>query len=188
MAARAGKPVIDRRVALLRGINAGRAKRIAMADLRTLFEGLGYRDVRTLLNSGNVVFTVPPKGVRADAERIERAIAEELGVSTRVILLLGREVADAVRGNPLAPVARDPSRLLLMALRDAKAVTKMRRLLAEPWSPEVLAVGKRVAYLWCASGILDSRLWVAAARAVGDAGTARNVATMTKLLALLEDA
>ena len=48
-----------RYVALFRGINVGRAKRVAMADLRTLFEGLGYGDVRTLLNSGNVVFSAP---------------------------------------------------------------------------------------------------------------------------------
>jgi len=47
-----------RQVALLRGINVGRAKRVAMADLRTLVESLGYREVSTLLNSGNVVFTV----------------------------------------------------------------------------------------------------------------------------------
>jgi uncharacterized protein (DUF1697 family) len=46
-------------VALLRGINVGKAKRVAMADLRALLEELGYADVRTLLNSGNVVFTAP---------------------------------------------------------------------------------------------------------------------------------
>jgi uncharacterized protein (DUF1697 family) len=64
-----------RRVALLRGINVGRAKRVAMADLRELVESLGYREVRTLLNSGNVVFTVP-SGVRGDsARRIEDGIA-----------------------------------------------------------------------------------------------------------------
>jgi uncharacterized protein (DUF1697 family) len=49
----------DRQEALIRGINLGRAKRVAMADLRALVEGLGYGDVRTLLNSGNVVFTTP---------------------------------------------------------------------------------------------------------------------------------
>ena len=50
---------MSRHVALLRGINVGKAKRIAMADLKTLMERLGYREVRTLLNSGNVVFTAP---------------------------------------------------------------------------------------------------------------------------------
>ena len=58
----------DRRVALLRGINVGRAKRISMGDLRALFTGLGYGDVRTLLNSGNVVFTVARKNAGDQAE------------------------------------------------------------------------------------------------------------------------
>ena len=64
-----------RHVALLRGINVGTAKRVAMADLRALVEGLGYGDVSTLLNSGNVVFTVPAKAAKTSpATRIEQAL------------------------------------------------------------------------------------------------------------------
>ena len=180
--------MIDRRVALLRGINVGKAKRIAMADLRRLFEELGYGDVRTLLNSGNVVFTVLKAGARDDAVRIEQAIESRLRVATRVIVLRGRELAEAVRENPLGAVANDPSRFLLMVLRDAKAMAQMKPLLAERWSPEALALGQRVAYLWCANGILESHLWEAAKTAVGDGGTARNFTTMTKLVRLFEDA
>ena len=62
-------------VALLRGINVGKAKRIAMADLRKLVEELGYGDVQTLLNSGNVVFSALPKQGATAAARIESAIA-----------------------------------------------------------------------------------------------------------------
>ena len=96
-------------------------------------------------------------------------------------------MAEAVRENPLGAVANDPSRLLLMALRDAKAMTQLKTLLAERWTPEALALGKHVAYLWCANGILESRLWEAAKRVVGDGGTARNFTTMTKLMRLVED-
>ena len=91
----------DRRVALLRGINVGRAKRISMGDLRALFAGLGYGDVRTLLNSGNIVFTVAKRNAGDQADRIERAIAERLGVTTRVTILRASEVAEAIRENPL---------------------------------------------------------------------------------------
>jgi uncharacterized protein (DUF1697 family) len=66
-------------VALLRGINVGKAKRVGMADLRALVEGLGYRDVRTLLNSGNVVFAVPKSARGEPAARIETAIARSSG-------------------------------------------------------------------------------------------------------------
>ena len=176
----------NRRVALLRGINVGTAKRIAMADLRRLFEDLGYRDVRTLLNSGNVVFTVDKSGGGPDGARIEKAIAKRLGVTTRVIVLSRKEVAAAVDENPFASVADDPARLLVVALRDAGAVAQVRPLLEQRWTPEAIALGKRVAYLWCAKGIVDSRVWAAVNRAVGDGGTARNIATMTKLLALVD--
>lgn len=178
--------MIDRRVALLRGINVGKAKRIAMADLRKLFEDLGYGNVRTLLNSGNVIFTVIKKSGGDDGARIEKAIADRLGVATRVTVLMGKEVAEAVRENPLSSVADNPSRLLLMALRDSKVVAQLKPLLKERWTPEALALGKRVAYLWCPNGIIDSRLCATANRVVGDAGTARNLATMAKLLALVE--
>ena len=75
-----------RYVALIRGINVGRAKRVAMADLRALVEGLGYGEVRTLLNSGNVVFRVPAARSGDIAGRIEKAITARLRISARVIV------------------------------------------------------------------------------------------------------
>jgi uncharacterized protein (DUF1697 family) len=181
-----GIPMIDTRVALLRGINVGTAKRVAMAELRTLIEALGYGDVRTLLNSGNVVFTASREKPRDTATRIEKAIATRLGVATRVTVLTGKEVAAAVRDNPLASVADNPSRLLLMAPADPQALAQLKPLIKERWAPEALAIGSRVAYLWCANGVVDSRLWAAANRSLEDAGTARNLATMTKLVAMIE--
>jgi uncharacterized protein (DUF1697 family) len=179
--------VIDRRVALLRGINVGAAKRIAMADLRKLLEDLGYGDVRTLLNSGNIVFTVVKKSAVDDGVRIEKAIADRLGVTTRVTVLPGREVAKAVDENPLRAIADNPSRLLFMAFRDSKGAAQLKPLLEERWAPEALALGSRVAYFWCPNGITESRLLVAANRIIGEAGTARNLTTMTKLLALIRE-
>ena len=178
--------MVDRRVALLRGVNVGSATRIAMADLRKLVEGLGYVDVRTLLNSGNVVFTVR-SGTPGDAgTRIEKAIATQLRVETRVTVLTGKDIASAIRDNPLVSVADNPSRLLLMASPDPKAMADLKPLLKVRWTPEAFALGPRVAYLWCAAGVVDSPLWAAANRQLRDTGTARNLATMTKLLALIE--
>src|SRR4029453_11384265 len=92
-----------RHVAFLRGINVGRAKRVAMSDLRKLVEDLGYRDVVTRLNSGNVVFTVPG-GARGDpAARIERGIAERLGVSSKVATLTAEGLGGAGPANPPRP-------------------------------------------------------------------------------------
>jgi uncharacterized protein (DUF1697 family) len=177
----------DRRVALLRGVNVGTAKRIAMADLRRVFEELGYDDVRTLLNSGNVVFTIHKAASRDHASRVEKAIADRLGVQSRVVVLTRREIADAVAANPLTSVADNPSRLLILACTDSSGIAQLEPLLKQRWSPEALALGKRVAYLWCAQGIGVSRLWTMVNRAIGDGGTARNMTTMNRLLVLLDE-
>src|SRR5262245_34155078 len=184
---RIAQPSSDQRVALLRGINVGTAKRVAMADLRKLFEELGYQDVRTLLNSGNVVFTVGNTAASDHAGRVQKAIADRLGIRSRVVVLTRQEVADAVAANPLASVADNPSRLLVLAFADRNGMAQIKPLLKERWSPEALALGKGVAYLWCARGIGISRLWAMVNRAIGDAGTARNMATMTRLLAKLDE-
>jgi uncharacterized protein (DUF1697 family) len=176
----------DRRVAFLRGINVGTAKRIAMADLRKVFEDLGYADVRTLLNSGNVVFTVSLARVVDHADRLEKAIASRLGVVSRIAIVSGPELAEMIDANPLRTTADNPSRLLLMMLRDQTSSTSLAPLLKQRWSPEALAVRGRVAYLWCANGIGVSPLWAAMNRIIGDGGTARNLTTMTKLLAVVE--
>ena len=184
---RIAQPTSDRRVALLRGVNVGTAKRVAMADLRRVFEKLGYDDVRTLLNSGNVVFTIRKTGSRDHAARVQKAIADRLGIQSRVAVLTRQEVADAIAANPFTSVADNPSRLLVLAFADPNGTAKLKPLLKECWTPEALVLGKRVAYLWCARGIGTSRLWTMVNRAIGDAGTARNMATMTRLLATLDE-
>ena len=174
----------DRRVALLRGINVGRAKRVAMADLRALVEELGYRDVRTLLNSGNVVFTAPAAARGDAAARIEKALVAKLGVPSRVTVLTAAELAAAVAANPLLDVASNPSRLLVAFLADPADRKKLQPLTRQDWTPEALALGPRVAYLWCPPGVLASKLSEAVGRALGDAVTTRNWTTVTKLHAL----
>ncbi|MGH7340247.1 MAG: DUF1697 domain-containing protein [Candidatus Rokuibacteriota bacterium] len=175
-----------RYLALLRGVNnVGASTRVAMADLRALFEGLGFRDVRTLLNSGNVVFSAPNQGRREVLARIEKGLAAGLGLTVPVIVLSGREVAAAVRDNPLSLVATNPSYLLVVALRKRSDQGRLRPLLKARWAPEALVLGGRVAYLWCAGGVAKSPLWAAVERALQRTGTARNIATLTKAAALV---
>jgi uncharacterized protein (DUF1697 family) len=176
----------SRQVALLRGINVGRAKRVAMADLRALVEALGYTDVRTLLNSGNVVFTTPSTAAGDAPAHIEEALITRLGISARVTVFTAAELAKAVSDNPLLEVAHDPTRLLVAFLTNAADGRQLKPLLKDDWTPEVLALGKRVAYLWCPEGILASRLPEAVGRVLGDGVTTRNWATVTKLHALAE--
>ena len=162
----------------------GGAKRVPMADLRTLVGKLGYRDVRTLLNSGNVVFTVPRSVRGAHHRRIEAALLEKTGVSSRITVLPAAELAGIIRDNPLAAVADNPSRMLVAILADEACAELVRPLLAQDWAPDALALGRRAAYLWCPTGILESPLAERLSRLLGDRATTRNWATMHKLNAL----
>jgi uncharacterized protein (DUF1697 family) len=173
-------------VALIRGINVGRAKRVAMSDLRAIVEDLGYGDVRTLLNSGNVVFTVPASGRKGPAARIEEAMAARLGISARVTVLTATELAAIVAANPLSKVSDDPSRLLVTFLTDPADRKRLLPLARQDWAPDVLGIGARAAYLWCPRTMLESRLVVAVSKLLGDGATTRNWATVTKLHALVE--
>jgi uncharacterized protein (DUF1697 family) len=173
-----------REVALIRGINVGRAKRVAMADLRQLAGDLGYGEISTLLNSGNLVYTAPRRGAD-NATRLQRAMTERLGVSARVIVLSADEVDAIVADNPLMQATGDPSRLLVHVLADARDGERLRALHATP--PEAMVVVGRAVYLWCAIGILESALPEAMARLLGDAFTARNWATMLKIQAQLRN-
>ena len=87
-------------VALLRGINVGRAKRLGMAELREVVESLGHTNVRTLLNSGNVVFDAKRGSLPAIARSLEAAIQTGFGFAAPVIVVTAAEVDAIVRANP----------------------------------------------------------------------------------------
>ena len=174
-------------VALLRGINVGRAKRVAMADLRALVAALGYADVRTLLASGNVVFGAPHGAGAAAATAIEQALAARLGVRSRVTVLDAAALATIVADNPMTDAANaQPSRFLVAVLADdpVRLAAPLAALRAGDWGRERFVVGSRAAYLSCPDGISAGRLAEAVMHALGDAATTRNWATLLKLHAL----
>jgi uncharacterized protein (DUF1697 family) len=166
--------------------NIGASKRVAMADLRTLFASLGFTRVQTVLNSGNVVFTAKGGRSRDIGARIQEALLSKLGLDVTLLLLSSGEVTSAVRDNPLAKVASNLSHLLVLVPRDRADLKRLEPLLRERWAPEKLALGQRVAYLWCARGVARSPVWGAVDRALARSGTVRNMATFSKVLALLE--
>jgi uncharacterized protein (DUF1697 family) len=173
---------MPRYVALFRGINVGKARRIAMADLRALLGELGYEDVRTLLNSGNAVFTGKAAPAVRHAGRIRAAVARELGVDAYVIVKSAKDIAAIVAGNALAGIAADPAKLLVAMTGDAKALAALAPLAGRPWGAERLHVGRHAAYLWCAHGILESKAAEALLGALAENATTRNWATLGKIL------
>ncbi len=172
-------------IALLRGINVGTAKRVAMADLRELVAALGYTSVRTLLNSGNVVFNVPPKMKGDAAAQIQAGLAAKLGVAARVLVITDERLRAIVAENPLRAVADNPSRFLVGFVHDPSELAKLAPLIKQTWLPDAFAVGSGAAYLWCAQGILENPMLAAAHKLLGQSMTTRNWATVGKLHALL---
>lgn len=152
-----------------------------MADLRALVEDLGYRDVHTLLNSGNVVFTAPDDSELKSAARIEEALSTRLGVSAKVLVLTAVELATIVDDNPLSEDDRDPSRLLVVFLGNPESRSLLEPLLEKEWNPEVLVLGVNAAYLWCPDGLLASRMAKAVGQVLGKNTTTRNWATVRKI-------
>jgi uncharacterized protein (DUF1697 family) len=178
---------MPRYVALFRGINVGKAKRIAMADLRTLLGKLGYTDVKTLLNSGNAVFTAESTPARELARTIRDAVRDELHVDAHVVVKSAKEIAAIVTGNALARIATDGSRLLIALTDDPRALTAVKALKKRQWGAERIHVGKDAAYLWCANGILESKAAVALLGGLKDVGTTRNWATVQKIHVLMSE-
>jgi uncharacterized protein (DUF1697 family) len=176
-----------RYVALFRGINVGKAKRIAMADLRALLEELGYSRVATLLNSGNVVFSGEAQPVRRHGERIRAAVAKKLGVDALVIVKSHQDIAGMLAENGLLDVATDHSRLLVAVTGEAGTLAGISGLARQKWGDERVQVGKHAAYLWCARGILESRIAAALFKGLEGGATTRNWATLNKIHALMTD-
>ena len=176
-------------VALLRGINLGPHKRVAMPALRALVEGLGHTDVATYIASGNVVLTAgDPDAPLADD--LEKAIAAELGVDCRVVVLTCAELARVAADNPY-PDEPDPKRVHAIFLTGTSGAAARARLEqtreklgAKVGRDEAEIVG-RTLYLHTPDGFGRSELAKVLSRPGGPAeGTARNWATVTKLLAM----
>jgi uncharacterized protein (DUF1697 family) len=170
-------------IALIRGINVGRGKRVSMSDLRQLVGDLGHTNVRTLLNSGNVLFRSRRRNVAKLSSSIETAITARCGFSAMVAVITAEDLAAIIDENPLLKLATDPSKHLVAFATCPELLAPLRPMLNEEWSPDALAITSRAAYLWCSAGILDSKVSQAFARNAGAGVTTRNWATVLKLQA-----
>jgi uncharacterized protein (DUF1697 family) len=171
-------------VALLRGINVGKAKRLPMAQLRELLADLGYSDIATLLNSGNAVFRASGSASAKHAKDIAAAIVERFKFEVPVIVKSAKELAAIVVENPLPAIPSEHSRFLVGFVQDTQTLAGLKGIESLVKPPEQFAVGKSAAYLYCARGILESKAGEALLGKAGSVTTSRNWATVLKLAAL----
>lgn len=159
-------------VALLRGVNVG-GKTLAMTELRRVFVDLGHKEVRTYIQSGNVVFDAAGSAARVVAE-LERRIAGELALDTTILLRSAKDLARVVEKNPFLRRGADPGALHVTFLAAAPGA-----------EPDELQLVDREIYIHCPNGYGRTKLNNSfIERRVGVAATTRNWRTVEKLLAM----
>jgi uncharacterized protein (DUF1697 family) len=184
-------------VALLRGINVGGRNKVSMTDLREIVTSLGHTEVATYIQSGNVVFTSPETDTATLASALEREIAKRLEVRPSVVVLSREQLAQVIADNPY-PQETNPRclhavfRLQEMNSDEIAAVAAAEQRARDKGSRDEAAVVGRTLFLRTPDGLGRSELAAQLARsgaamAPKGSGTARNWATVTRLMALLDD-
>jgi uncharacterized protein (DUF1697 family) len=175
---------MGRYIALLRGINLGARNRVAMPALREALEEAGFDDVKTYVQSGNVVLDsrAKPETVR---RKVEQAISDRFDLEIPVVVRTRAELAAVVKRNPLGKVATEPKRYQVSFLEKklpAKTLTELEAVAAP--TEQVVAHGREI-YAWHPAGVARSKLWSKlAGKGLGVTATARNWTTVEALLEL----
>lgn len=171
-------------IALLRGINLGAHNRVPMAELRAHLTSLGYGDVRTLLQSGNVVLDADASPDRLAAD-VERELAERFGVRSPVVVRTREQLAAVVALDPLREAVENDKLYQVSFLSAEPPPEVLERLAASELAPERFVHHGREIYAWHPAGIHSSPLAkLLSDKRLGVVATARNWSTTVKLLEL----
>jgi len=175
-------------VSMLRGINLGAHKRVKMDDLRGLYESLGYTDVRTHIQSGNVIFSSKDRNMVTLARRIGKGIEDTFGFQSEVVVRSIAELKDVVARNPFAGRKdMDPSRFLVNFLVTDPGDEARAAVLKIKTEPEELRIIGREAYIYFPNGMARPKMsWPAIERTLKTSGTGRNWNTVMKLIEIAE--
>lgn len=175
-------------IGLLRAVNLGSHNKVSMSDLREWLAGLGMSEVRTLLQSGNMVFRGEARSMAQLETTLESAAARQLGLETGFFVRTAKEWQGIIAANPFPKEAKaDPGHLVMMCLKDAPAAKSVTALQDAIKDREVVRASGRHAYFVYPDGIGRSRLTMTLIeKKLGTTGTARNWNTVLKLGALTE--
>lgn len=175
-------------ISLLKGVNLAGHRKVKMEDLRALYESLGFENVQTYINSGNVIFRTSSRNAGKLRSRIEDAIEHACGFRTQVMLRTPAEVREVIARSPFA--ARkgiDGSKLAVHFLADELSTSARQQLLAMDFGPEELHVEAWELHVYYTNGMARPRLSMAQVeRMMKTVSTARNWNTVRKLLEMAE--
>ncbi|MFN2207281.1 MAG: DUF1697 domain-containing protein [Candidatus Promineifilaceae bacterium] len=174
-------------IALLRGINVGGHNKLPMKELRALLEDMSLKNVKTYIQSGNVVFASD----EVDADRLSAEIASAInagyGFEPRVLLLTANDLAAAMSGNPFPEGEGEPKSLHLYFLSEEPAEPNLAALQDVQNEDERFKLQGTVFYLHAPSGIGRSKLAERVERVLGVPATARNWRSVSKIMALANE-
>lgn len=188
---KAGQAAKAKYAALLRGINVGGNKKVPMAELRQVLDGLGHEDVQTYLQSGNVVFTSATDKAPADLARdLEAAIEAHFGFRVPCLVVDGAHLRAVAEGCPFPAADLEGKQLHATFCSEQPAESRFASVDSAGFLPEEYRVGDRVIYLYAPDGLGRSKLGEALARPAVVKGldvTTRNWNTVVKLVELMRD-
>ena len=175
---------MTRHIALLRGINVGGHRKVPMADLRALVASLGYTDVASYIQSGNLVFNAMADEPSVVAE-LEAAIERTFGFAVPVIVRTAEEMTAVAASHPLVDAAAHPRRAMVAFLDRAPAVDPSAAMGADEYLPDRFTLSGREVYLDYPDGSARSKLTHSLLeRSLEVRATIRNWNTVTKLVQL----
>jgi len=166
---------------MLRGVNLGGQRQLAMADLRRLLESLGYTDVSTHLRSGNAIITSDDEDPERIAATIHEALAAELSLRSGVIVRTGKELADVIAANPFPEHESEPAKLHVAFLSAQPSKAAFDAIDPARFAPDEFRLGDRALYLWFPNGAGRSKLTMPALARMKVEVTARNWNTVLAL-------
>mgnify|MGYP001818009093 CR=1 FL=1 len=173
-------------ICLLRGINVSGQKKIKMVELKSAFETLGFTDVTTYIQSGNVIFKSAEVSTEKLEQEIQNMLQDHFGFDIETIVLTHSELSEAVKNNPyVQDQERDEKKLYIAYLKDLPEQAQLDHLATYDYFPEVYHIIDKVLYFYAANGagrakmntnFFEAKLKVKA--------TMRNWRTSNKLLEL----
>ncbi len=160
-----------------------------METLRALYESLGFLDVKTYVQSGNVVFRTKKRDLKSIGQQLEEAIEKDFGFRSAVILRTSTELRDVVVRNPFAARTEiEPGKLVVSFLASDPGDEARETVAAMKTAPEELRISGREMYTYFPDGMGKSKLSLPAIdRTLKTSSTARNWNSVTKLLAMAEE-
>jgi uncharacterized protein (DUF1697 family) len=172
-------------LALFRGLNIGGHNKVAMKELAALLEEVGCSNVRTYIQSGNVIFGISNRSRSRLTQVIGQAMLERFGFAPRVMLLTAAELQDVIAHNPFP--ATDGKALHVLFLEENPVKPDLERLGAIRKDSEQFMLGDRVFYLYTPEGVGRSKLAASVERCLGVATTGRNWNTVNRLVSMFQE-